>query len=1457
MPFPRSQDAMANYLFTDMAGASLVFDPAQDALVFPVGHAAASVSLLVSGTDLLVSSGGMTVRLLGMGAGGSGFSGSDLLFDDGSVLILDTGGSNLRPGTAQADWLAIDRGGTDSVAAGDGDDWIQGGSGLSAADSVDGGAGSGDTLFLSGPLSLTLGATTVQRVERFGIGAGDVALVLDDAAVATATPAEEVVFTVDASAQPFGSRLMLDGSAVVAAGMALLGGTGDDALTGGALGDSIDGGAGDDTLSGGGGADTISGGPGADVFAGGAGDDLFLLDRAGDPSPPANPDLILDFEGAGQAGGDRIALPGMFTVGLLTAFHVTAVDFTFQGYAESGEQFPAEWIGDGVADIVWRTVEGAPWRFELWADLNDNGRFDQSDLFLRIALAPGETADALRAEDFATEFGAFVGGPDPDVLEGRGATDDIMWGEGGGDLLSGGGGTDVLFGGTGDDTILGGDLADELHGGPGSDLIDGGEGWDTLFAGDYRAPETEGAEDRNTLIGGAGPDMLFGGTGLDTLFGGTEDDVLWADAGDDWAEGGEGNDLLYGWDGADRLDGGAGDDTLLGGPGADVMLGGVGADLFVVDLSAKDLAESTGAAADWIQDFQPADGDILSLGLPGGMAGGAYGPGPLAWRGALAARALADEPGYGLALPGEGIGPGYYQAWWQPAVSDGQAAGGWLVIDLDQDLVLDIDDAVIRTGAPGAWGAVAPGPAAFAEGTFRVLVGTAAADTIGTAETGQEAFGLGGADLLLGSAATDRLLGGEGNDTLIGLGGADQLWGGAGHDWIEGGDGNDEVFVEGPGIEEVDGFLARNTVLGGLGDDSLWGAGGRESLEGGEGADWLYGGVGLDTLRGGAGADTILGGDGADLIEGGAGADSIDAGAGDDTVDYDPADAFADGGDDTDLLVVSAPVTVTLDSQIDQVAGGGVTLGFEGVDASAALLAVSLHGTAGRNRLTGGAGDDRLEGKDGADTLVGGAGADTLLGGAGNDVIEGGPGADRLDGGSGDDLLTYAAASGPVTAQLFAGTAWDGGAWDTIAGFETLIGSNHGDSLGGTQRDDRIEGLAGDDTIIAFGGNDTVTGGDGNDRLVGGPGNDSMLGEAGGDRLEGADGNDTIDGGAGADTLVGFMGDDVYRVDDALDRVAELPDQGSDTVLATTGHFLGPDVEWLLLEPATGDIYGVGNPLANGIRGNEGRNRLIGHAGDDTIWGGEGNDRIEGRDDDDRLHGEGGTDVILGGNGADIVDGGVGSDTLYGEDGNDSLFGGTDAITDFLFGGNGDDWLDGGPGYDAMYGGLGNDIYVASQQIEAIYENPGEGWDAVIALGGSGFVLPDNVEELFLSGPLTGTGNALSNRITGSAGDERLVGKDGNDTITGGGGDDLMWGDGGGDAFVFGPGSGVDAIRDFAPGEDRILLQGLPVADFDAVLAATRDAAGGAIIDFSPIDAVQLTGVAKAALHATDFVFLA
>ncbi|MEO3474597.1 hypothetical protein AAFN86_22205 [Roseomonas sp. CAU 1739] len=1448
---------MTTYAFADVAGGTLSFVPSQDQLVFGPAMAAASLRFSVSGADLLLMAGGEVLRLTNISLGGGGLNAANLVFQDGSIILFDSVSNSLRSGGSGNDWFGADRGGADTILAGAGDDYIEGGSAVDASDRLDGGQGTADRLALSGTFSLALGAGTLTAIEVIALRDGVISLALDDAAVASATPDVGRLFTVDASAQGIGSFASVTAAAVSSAGVALIGGAGDDVLTGGFRADSLAGGAGDDTISGGWGDDSIEGGAGIDRLVGGPGDDTFIFDRIDAPqSPPATPDLIVDFEGAGVSGGDRILLPGAMVIWRVIAFHVTAADFAFEGYAESGLQLDPAQVGDGYVDVLWRLVEGEAWRFEVWADLDDDGRFGGADLLVRVALPPGDTTTVLDPLDFATEFGGQFGGDGNDLLVGRGATDDAFWGQAGDDSLWGGDGVDWMEGGLGNDTLAGGNLADELRGGPGSDWLDGGDGWDTLYAADPDTPETEAADDRNLLIGGASPDMLFGGLGLDTLRGDDGDDILWADDGADSLSGGAGDDVAYGGGGTDTLDGGDGADTLVGGGGSDRMSGGAGADLFIIDLSAPALDETLGSAPDWILDFDAPGGDRISLGLSGGLVAGVQGLGPLVWRGSVAARQTSAGVGFGEALPGGGIGPGYYQAFWIPALMASAPAGGWFVIDLDQDLLLDTDDVVVRLGTVDMPGAALT-PDAFADGTFRVLVGTAAADTLLAATGGQEIFGLDGADRLLGQGGPDRLLGGEGNDTLLGGGAADQLWGGAGNDWIEGGDGNDEIFVEGPATEEVDGLFARNTVSGGAGADSLWGSDGRDSLDGGNDADRLYGGVGADTLRGGAGADTITGGDGADLISGDAGADSIDAGSGDDTVDYDPADLLADGGEDFDTLVLSVAASVTLDSAIDQVAGGGITLGFEAVDASAVTSAVSLVGGSGRNRLVGGTNADRLEGRDGNDTLEGGAGADTLDGGAGDDVLRPGTGRDLLIGGDGRDTVSYSEATTSLTVLLTAGTTGGAALGDTLTGIEAVIGGSGSDTIAGTAGADWLSGELGYDSLVGYGGNDTLVGGNGINTLRGGPGDDMLIGGIHAEVLDGGTGNDILIAGGGPDKLWGGAGNDRYEINQSNHVVIEAAGAGSDTVWSSASWYVRDNIEWFILTAGSGNRYGIGTAADDHLVGNEGDNLLIGQGGHDTIWGGGGADRLQGRDGDDHIFGEDGNDIIYGGNGNDTLEGGAGADNLNGEAGNDTLLGGADTMTDVLRGGSGDDWLDGGGGYDVAYGGLGNDTLVASQSNDAFIELAGQGWDVVIARFTGSYTLPVEVEELILDGATTGIGNTASNRIIGSARAETLFGRAGNDTLLGGGGNDILFGEAGRDAFLFAPGSGLDAVADFTPGQDRILVQGFGFTNFDALMASTRQGTGGAIIDFASGDSVQLAGVAKAALLAGDFVFLA
>jgi Ca2+-binding RTX toxin-like protein len=98
----------------------------------------------------------------------------------------------------------------------------------------------------------------------------------------------------------------------------LLGNNGNDVIFGGGGRDKLKGGKGDDYLFGEGGDDTLIGGRHADNMWGGAGEDIFKF-RNGDgfydqfPNDPTVPntfdDIVHDFRGDDQGGGDRLDIP--------------------------------------------------------------------------------------------------------------------------------------------------------------------------------------------------------------------------------------------------------------------------------------------------------------------------------------------------------------------------------------------------------------------------------------------------------------------------------------------------------------------------------------------------------------------------------------------------------------------------------------------------------------------------------------------------------------------------------------------------------------------------------------------------------------------------------------------------------------------------------------------------------------------------------------------------------------------------------------------------------------------------------------------------------------------------------------------------------------------------------------------------------------------------------------------
>jgi Ca2+-binding RTX toxin-like protein len=142
--------------------------------------------------------------------------------------------------------------------------------------------------------------------------------------------------------------------------------------------------------------------------------------------------------------------------------------------------------------------------------------------------------------------------------------------------------------------------------------------------------------------------------------------------------------------------------------------------------------------------------------------------------------------------------------------------------------------------------------------------------------------------------------------------------------------------------------------------------------------------------------------------------------------------------------------------------------------------------------------------------------------------------------------------------------------------------------------------------------------------------------------------------------------------------------------------------------------------------------------------------------------------------------------------GDDEILGSIGA--DELRGFAGDDVLDGNEGADLLAGGEGDDLYLVDDPRDRVVELPSQGTDTVESA--LNFTLPDHVEELILTGAgdLTGTGNALANRIVGNEGDNRLDGRGGADELVGGGGDDTYLVDDEGDQIVEEPDLGTDTV---------------------------------------------------------------
>ncbi|WP_447762571.1 M10 family metallopeptidase C-terminal domain-containing protein [Sphingopyxis panaciterrae] len=378
-------------------------------------------------------------------------------------------------------------------------------------------------------------------------------------------------------------------------------------------------------------------------------------------------------------------------------------------------------------------------------------------------------------------------------------------------------------------------------------------------------------------------------------------------------------------------------------------------------------------------------------------------------------------------------------------------------------------------------------------------------------------------------------------------------------------------------------------------------------------------------------------------------------------------------------------------------------------------------------------------------------------------------------------------------------------------------------------------------------------------RLEGGAGNDQLIGGTGIDTLIGGTGNDTLNSGGSADLLYGGAGNDHYVVDQQGDLTFEGAGLGTDSVTSSVGYYLYANVENLTLASSAGDIFGVGNELANVMQGNAGSNLLLGGGGNDVVRGGDGVDSLFGEAGVDQLFGDAGIDYLVGGAGNDTLDGGTDADALYGEDGDDTLVGGGGFFSDILVGGAGNDILRGDSGlgdYDLMDGGAGNDSYYVDTPADLTFEAANGGTDTVYAnIDGVGYYLYGEVENLVLLDDTPfGVGNALANRLTGSATGNYLLGGGGNDILNGKGGGDVLFGEAGADTFVFERGTGGDVIGDFVRGSDKIDVSAFGFASFAALQASfSQTGAHGAIV-LGNGDFIVLHNVTMSQLTQGDFI---